>query len=132
MKQLHREAHGKRKKYVLVIVSRLAIVASLTFLLGVLSACESPRSILLIVPNNAAGKFFVIESKTEYQEHDDKVYDTEKVYMYSFHERSLKVKDISLFRTIPIDISEEWVSPVDSDRVKLAWKSKSELEISIR
>jgi len=113
----------------------MKIIAKIIVLLMISSffSCVRGDGLLIVIPNNYIGEFYIIEDKNNYQKHDAKAFEKFGDYVYELkeNENEIKVKNINIFKKRNINISYVWVEPLKNDKINIIWESEQKINIII-
>jgi hypothetical protein len=109
-------------KYILLII----------YLFNILS-CNNKKGLLIIIPNDYIGEFYIVEDKKQYQVPDLKALQNFGDYIYELkdNENIIKVNNINIFKTRTIGFSYVWCAPVNDNIVNIIWENKKTIKIII-
>ena len=100
-------------------------------ILFIMIACKNDDSLLIVVPNNYYGTFYIIEDKENYQNPDTKALENFNDYIYELNGAEIRVKNIKVFKNKKIIFSYVWAEPINDDRIKVEWENDKKIKIII-
>ncbi|MCL2800317.1 MAG: hypothetical protein FWD28_00980 [Treponema sp.] len=96
-------------------------------------SCVRGDEILIVIPNNFIGEFYIIEDKNNYQKPDAKAFENFGDFIYELkeEENEIRVKNINLFKKRDLIFSYLWVEPLKNENLNIIWESDKKIKIEV-
>ena len=107
------------KKYIILISSIL------------LFSCQKGEGLLIVIPNNFTGTFYIIEDKDNFQKPEAKAFENFGDYVYELHENEIRIENIKIFKKREMNISFMWVEPLKDNNINITWVNDYKIKVII-
>jgi len=109
------------RKYIILIISIL------------LFSCQKGEGLLIVIPNNFTGIFYIIEDKNNFQKPEVRAFENFGDYVYELHENEnkIRIENIKIFKKREMKFSFMWVEPLKDNNINIIWVNDHKIKVII-